>query len=321
MKKNCKDVKTTGLWLYTMDVHKNRLPQEYLQFLFPFERVESIDRERYKDVAGGSCLPLPFDCHYCAFVHAKSTLGNRWVQWKRLSLMAIKNIWSAMTRVGPQILISLSFVLALGLLTLNFRHLDTFRRSVVLDCPDFSLKNSDPTSKFTVHREVIFKEKVNSIHSSSTLSKDVQTHIQAEVFQEKVTKNDEDDCPPYQFVMTTDDRGRLGNQMSEYATLIALSTLAGYTPFISKVSPLFFLISHRPSMLYCFWSSSSTLVHLHLIRIHLTQNLAFEKSVCFYTFRDKLFSGCSKSFCQLRTIQNGQYFELDRNKTLLLCKL
>eukprot|EP00094_Tigriopus_californicus_P009925 TCALIF_09571-PA protein Name:"Similar to Fut1 Galactoside 2-alpha-L-fucosyltransferase 1 (Rattus norvegicus)" AED:0.17 eAED:0.17 QI:91/0.66/0.75/1/0.33/0.25/4/58/194 len=43
-----------------------------------------------------------------------------------------------------------------------------------------------------------------------------------------------DDCPYHQFVMTTHDKGRLGNKMSEYATLLAVSALTGFTPVLSK---------------------------------------------------------------------------------------
>ena len=44
-----------------------------------------------------------------------------------------------------------------------------------------------------------------------------------------------DPCFPLKRFMTTFDAGGLGNKMSEYATLLAASTLTGYRPILSYV--------------------------------------------------------------------------------------
>ena len=49
------------------------------------------------------------------------------------------------------------------------------------------------------------------------------------------TTTTEDPCGPYEFLMTTVEIGGIGNQMSEYSTLLALSSMTGYTPRISQV--------------------------------------------------------------------------------------
>eukprot|EP00094_Tigriopus_californicus_P006523 TCALIF_06280-PA protein Name:"Similar to Fut2 Galactoside 2-alpha-L-fucosyltransferase 2 (Mus musculus)" AED:0.00 eAED:0.00 QI:48/1/1/1/1/1/4/20/356 len=48
------------------------------------------------------------------------------------------------------------------------------------------------------------------------------------------TDNEQNGCPTHEFVMTTFDAGGLGNKMSEYATLLAISTLTGFTPVLSE---------------------------------------------------------------------------------------
>ena len=42
-------------------------------------------------------------------------------------------------------------------------------------------------------------------------------------------------CEPYEYLMVTEMRGRFGNRMSEYASLLAISSMTGYTPRIPQV--------------------------------------------------------------------------------------
>ena len=46
----------------------------------------------------------------------------------------------------------------------------------------------------------------------------------------------ENPCFPFQYVMTTFDAGGIGNKMSEYATLVAVASMTGYTPGLSEVN-------------------------------------------------------------------------------------
>ena len=46
----------------------------------------------------------------------------------------------------------------------------------------------------------------------------------------------ENPCFPFQYVMTTFDAGGIGNKMSEYASLVAITSMTGYTPGLSEVT-------------------------------------------------------------------------------------
>ena len=55
---------------------------------------------------------------------------------------------------------------------------------------------------------------------------------------QNLTSNEEENpCKEYGRIMTVHDSGRLGNQMSEYATLLAAAKLANYTPCLLYTSP------------------------------------------------------------------------------------
>lgn len=82
-------------------------------------------------------------------------------------------------------------------------------------------------------------------------------------------EEEEDDCPqvpnltsslrqnpcfPFQYVMTTFDAGGIGNKMSEYATLVAVTSMTGYTPGLSEVN------EHSHGSLFC-WSVFSQVLY------------------------------------------------------------
>ena len=44
-----------------------------------------------------------------------------------------------------------------------------------------------------------------------------------------------DSCSSYEFLMSTEALGGIGNQMSMYASLLVVSSMSGYMPRISEV--------------------------------------------------------------------------------------
>ena len=52
----------------------------------------------------------------------------------------------------------------------------------------------------------------------------------------EVSEPNTNPCAPFEYLMVTFTAGGLGNQMSEYASLLAVSSMAGYTPRIQEVS-------------------------------------------------------------------------------------
>ncbi|TRY61784.1 hypothetical protein TCAL_16305, partial [Tigriopus californicus] len=83
---------------------------------------------------------------------------------------------------------------------------------------------------------MVFQNLMNYIQSLNNSLSEIQTQLvsQRRFFNIKVTENGKNGCPSHKFVMTTSDGGRLGNKMSEYATLLALSAITGFTPVIGE---------------------------------------------------------------------------------------
>ena len=70
---------------------------------------------------------------------------------------------------------------------------------------------------------------------SPTTTSTTRTTTEAETTTITTGEPPHDACYPHEYLMVTAELGGLGNQMSQYATLLAASAMAGYTPRICEV--------------------------------------------------------------------------------------
>ncbi|XP_059092392.1 galactoside alpha-(1,2)-fucosyltransferase 2-like [Tigriopus californicus] len=134
-------------------------------------------------------------------------------------------------------LVIVIFVSFLAFTILYFNHKKSFSRSPQLVSDNFGILTiRSNQSQSPNETSMVFVHLLNSIQSLNNSLSEIQTQLvsQRRFFNINVTENEKNGCPSHKFVMTTGDSGGLGNRMSEYATLLALSAITGFTPVIGK---------------------------------------------------------------------------------------
>lgn len=134
-----------------------------------------------------------------------------------------------MASIGSILGFMVLVVVLVGFVTVNFLQTEPKRRLPKILSTNSELLVEDHTEK----NGATDLDILNVLESQKFSLDDVKNCMK---LWNKTSANDfeeNDECPNHQFVMSTFDAGGLGNKMSEYATLLAISTLIGFTPILS----------------------------------------------------------------------------------------
>lgn len=160
-------------------------------------------------------------------------LAAFWAQFDKcsLELKSARTILIIMASIGSILGFMVLVVVLVGFVTVNFLQTEPKRRLPKILSTNSELLVEDHTEK----NGATDLDILNVLESQKFSLDDVKNCMK---LWNKTSANDfeeNDECPNHQFVMSTFDAGGLGNKMSEYATLLAISTLIGFTPILSVV--------------------------------------------------------------------------------------